>query len=1046
MTARTEHETPAETPPEPPGRFGRRFSILFGLVVLIVVVAGHLEHQDFEAALLADRQGQLGAIAELKAEWVAQWRRERLGDAAAMRASAALVDVLSLPPDAVPEPVRTAGIRRLASVSGYRQYRSASLFDATGRLRLRWPEDGPAPSALSEAVVSRALDERGPLIVDGLDPRANDEPWFTVATVVDAPPPPVARPDPAGATPPEDAPPLGVVLLEVDADASLGPFLARWPTSLRTAENHLVRRDGTDVIFLEALSRTGHAPHARRVPLTRADVLAVQAATGHDGPTRGRDAGGAVVLGAIEPIAESGWAVVTHMDEAEFAADVAARRATVVAFIGLVLVAAGSLLALVLRRAARHADRRHGVLRGALAAKSTALDDLVARSPVVVYGMSLSHGAPFASRMTENIERVLGYTVAEATAIPWWPSNVHPDDLHLGPTAFGRIESEDTVAFEYRFRHKDGRWRWVRDRIEVTRRVDGRPVELAGALDDITERRETERALSESEERLRMALAAGQQGLFDLDLPTGRVVVSPGFALMLGYDPDQFSLTYDGWLASLHPDDVEPVTRAVAAYLAGESGDVYHTVFRMRTADGEYRWISSTGRLAARDADGRPLRMLGTHTDITSLKNAQLEAQRITRLYAALSRSAEAVVRNTEVVPLLQQVCEAAVDDGGFDMAWAGLHEPETGRIERVAQAGNTREYLTGLNLGTRPDNPTHTGPAAQSILRNEPTGIDDMVRADLDAIWKQRALAYGWQSILAFPLRRGGRPIGSLVLYARTPHTFDAAARRLLGQMTEKVGFALDALAQDERRVAAEAEVRRSLKEREALLKEIHHRVKNNLQVITSLLRLEANRAASPDVRAVLVEMKNRVLSMALLHELLYRSDTLASVNLSTYLTELGRQVFEGSALHAGVRLESRIDPVAVDLDQAVPCGLLVNELLANALKHAYPNGRRGVVRLTVSHALDPATGADAVAITVEDDGVGLAPDFENRRKRSLGLQMVTDLTRQLDGTLEIDAPSGARFRVRFERRGTIAAHGRPSLPPTAPPETVPASNPGRS
>jgi PAS domain S-box-containing protein len=536
-----------------------------------------------------------------------------------------------------------------------------------------------------------------------------------------------------------------------------------------------------------------------------------------------------------------------------------------------------------------------------------------------------------------------------------------------------------------------------------------------------------------------MALAAGQQGLFDLDVPSGDVVVSAGFATMLGHDPETFRLTYESWLASLHPDDVERVQRIVAEYLAGALGEVYHAVFRMRTASGDYRWISSTGRLLTRDDQGRPLRMLGTHTDITSHKAAQLDAQRLAHLYAALSASSEAVGRHAQVEPLLQAVCDAAVHAGGFDMAWAGLYEAETGDIRRVAQAGPALDYLNGLHLSTRPDDPTSIGPAAQSILTNAPAGFDDVAAAAFDAHWRTRALSHGWRSILGFPLRRGGRPVGSLVLYARAPDAFDEASRRLLGQMAENVSFALDALERDRRRLAAEGEVRRSLNEREALLKEIHHRVKNNLQVITSLLRLEANRADTPEVRGVLVEMKNRVLSMALLHELLYRSDTLASVNLATYLSELGRQVFEVSALHAGIRLETALAPVQVDLDQAVPCGLLVNELLANALKHGFPDGRRGTVALTVS--CDESTGT--ISLTVADDGVGLAPDFETRRQRSLGLQMVADLTRQLDGRLQIDAPSGARFRVTFQRRGTPATPPRPSRPPEALP--VPEAFPSR-
>lgn len=206
---------------------------------------------------------------------------------------------------------------------------------------------------------------------------------------------------------------------------------------------------------------------------------------------------------------------------------------------------------------------------------------------------------------------------------------------------------------------------------------------------------------------------------------------------------------------------------------------------------------------------------------------------------------------------------------------------------------------------------------------------------------------------------------------------------------------------------------LRESLREKEVLLKEVHHRVKNNLQVITSLLRLEGQRSDQPGVRETLNTMQSRIRSMALLHETLYRSDNLALVDLATYLTQLASQLTR--SLLAGssqVRLQINLAAVRMEIDQAIPCGLLVNELVTNCLKHGFPGGRSGVVRLD----LQPVTkGGPLFQLRVSDDGIGLPADFEARRSKSLGLQLVTDLVRQLQGTLTVGSGPGASFEVMF-------------------------------
>jgi PAS domain S-box-containing protein len=215
------------------------------------------------------------------------------------------------------------------------------------------------------------------------------------------------------------------------------------------------------------------------------------------------------------------------------------------------------------------------------------------------------------------------------------------------------------------------------------------------------------------------------------------------------------------------------------------------------------------------------------------------------------------------------------------------------------------------------------------------------------------------------------------------------------------------------ERKHAEDALVQ-SLEEKQGLLQEVHHRVKNNLQVIASLLRLESRRSAVEDTKTVLRDMQGRIHSMALLHKSLYRSGTFASVDLGSYLRQLSTQAFQAQATHSGaVQLVLNLGSVQVSMDQAIPCGLIVNELISNCLKHGFPIGVTGNVHIE----LQPLGAAQRWCLCVADNGVGLPENFEDKRKASLGLQLVADLAHQLGGELKItpNRDRGVAFTVNF-------------------------------
>jgi PAS domain S-box-containing protein len=207
-----------------------------------------------------------------------------------------------------------------------------------------------------------------------------------------------------------------------------------------------------------------------------------------------------------------------------------------------------------------------------------------------------------------------------------------------------------------------------------------------------------------------------------------------------------------------------------------------------------------------------------------------------------------------------------------------------------------------------------------------------------------------------------------------------------------------------------AESQILASLREKELLLKEVHHRVKNNLQVISSLLSLQAQELRDPEAIRHFQESQGRVRSMALIHEQLYRSNDLAQIEFADYLEELIlhlRHSYGNSAARIAVELD--VEPLPLTLDLAIPCGLIVNELISNALEHAFPDCRSGEIRVRFRR------NGTAYCLEVADNGVGMRSGPVGGNHSSLGMKVVQALVRQLHGTLDIRQDGGTRFLLRF-------------------------------
>lgn len=232
-------------------------------------------------------------------------------------------------------------------------------------------------------------------------------------------------------------------------------------------------------------------------------------------------------------------------------------------------------------------------------------------------------------------------------------------------------------------------------------------------------------------------------------------------------------------------------------------------------------------------------------------------------------------------------------------------------------------------------------------------------------------------------------------------------------GGITEIIGITRDATA----RIAAQHRIEAALREKTALLSEVHHRVMNNLQIISGLLKLQRDHSGQAEVHAALEESESRIKTMVLIHQCLYEQKNFARLDLAAYLQQLAQLVQD---THQGVQRQIQLQvvgpaaPVWLPFNQAVPCGLLINELLTNAYKHAFPDGRRGRIGLEIF-----SDEGNALQLTLTDDGVGLPAGLSLQQPQTLGLQVAGIMVKQLDGHWRVESNvQGARFELHFLAR----------------------------
>jgi PAS domain S-box-containing protein len=413
-------------------------------------------------------------------------------------------------------------------------------------------------------------------------------------------------------------------------------------------------------------------------------------------------------------------------------------------------------------------------------------------------------------------------------------TSIHPDDQKRKFAALEEQSHGNRTEIEYRVINPDGSTRWVQDRsFPVFDDETGKLIRTAGIAADITERRAADQALQDSEERLRLSLSAGHQGFFDFNIQTGNSIVNREYAEMLGYDPESFVENFQNWFNRLHPDDKDPVLKAYNDYLGGVIPE-YRVEFRQRMKDGNWKWILSIGKVVEYDADEKPLRFLGTHTDIDRLKQAEFEIQKRATQMSLLNDIGQKIAGVLEIQGILDLSARLLQETFGYHHVALFILDADKGEMVMRTRAGKytshfPEEHRIKLGEGIV----GMAGSSGEMMLTNQVDKSQYYINffpERLDTL-----------SELGLPIKVANEVVGVLDVQSPLPNAFSPDDIQVLQTLVNQVAIAIENARLYESVKKELAERKLAEKERQKLIHSLGERVKE-LMILHQAARLLQN------------------------------------------------------------------------------------------------------------------------------------------------------------------------------------------------------------
>ncbi len=554
--------------------------------------------------------------------------------------------------------------------------------------------------------------------------------------------------------------------------------------------------------------------------------------------------------------------------------------------------------------------------------------------------------------LSEGYERILGYKPEELLGAPA-AELMHPEDIAAAMAKYEKVKgAKGPSVDEWRFRGKDGAYRVFECRSAVYADADG-SIRTTVISHDITERKQAEAELRNREGQLTSVLEGTGAGIWDWDVSAGLVHIDRRTAAMLGQNPENLSsCTLDAWFQLKHPEDSMKSMDALQAHLRGES-DQYSYESRMLHTSGRWIWILARGRVVERTAEGSPLRMFGIHLDISDQKRTEIALRENEERYRTI------------------------VENSGEGIAFVDAQE-------NFIFANPAAEKVFGLPAGTI------IGKNLSQLLS------EDQFKLVKDETSRR---SQGESSIYELEILR---PNGERRIISVTAVPQKDALRGFVGTY----GVFRDITGQKQ----TDEKIKALLAEKELILKEVHHRIKNNMGTIASLLNLQADSISDPSAKNALVDSVHRIQSMIVLYENLFQSMEINAVDAREYLETLARSIIDNFPHAPSVRLVCEIQPFALEARILQPLGIIINELLTNAMKYAFKGRSAGTICIKADRA------GNRVSLELRDDGNTLPASIDFKKSTGFGLMLVASLTDQLHGNIRIERNEGTGIILEFD------------------------------
>ena len=561
----------------------------------------------------------------------------------------------------------------------------------------------------------------------------------------------------------------------------------------------------------------------------------------------------------------------------------------------------------------------------------------------------------------------LGYDEQDLRALTIWDV-VHPDHIDACKDHFARVlRGEPVGAIRAVFRAKDGRTVIVEGTTNLRSR-DGRPEATRSIFRDITHELAARQQAQEHEAQMRALFESSEHMFWSIDKGLRLTSFNKGYAAMIqrlyGVEPE----------VNLDPE--QPRARFAKDEYHAFWEEKYRAAFDGQPLRFETDRTDTVGNRVCNEVflspvfatDGSVEEVFGIGHEITEQKEAEdTVREQAARLKAIFESSANMMIwtldREFRLTSFNEHFRRSIEELHGIRFA---LGDAFADRMAQRVKPGMAKQHLAHY----------------AAALRGKPQQFEvELLDLNGDPAWVENFLN---------PIVVDGEVVEvSCLAYGITD------------------------------RKQAQRAIEISLAEKEVLLKEVHHRVKNNLQVISSIAKLQGERdGLDPKVREILHDSRDRVRSMALIHESLYQTKQFSSIDLAEYIDGLARNLMLSYSTTGRVELDLEMETVRLSIDQAMPCGLILNEVISNALKHAFADGRHGAIRIALRLA------GEQVRVEVSDNGPGLPESFNEATDGGLGLELIQLLTSQLDGRMQRASQGGVSYLLTFERVNP-KAHG---------------------